>query len=305
MSSSPTPAESATWHIDLKISVREPFDWSQSLRFIRDFPSTRDEQVVDDTGLVKAWRFADQTVVSRIQSADDGGALGVELASPAEITDAVSAAAVDRISFYLSADDDLREFDQTARRDPAFAPIAARLRGYHQVKFPSPVENVVWSILSQRNPMKVAREAKIRLMRRLNEPVEAFGSTLLPCPSIEQLATLSEAELAELVRNERKAKYLFGSVARLAEIDESFLRHADYREVSEALLTFPGIGPWSATFVLIRGLGRMEVLPRDGEILRAAQNAYGRSLSEEDLVILSAPYAPNQGYWAHYLRAGQ
>ena len=303
MTTAPT-ATAATFESRFAIDVREPFAWEHSLRFICGFPATRDEQAVEGSVLVKAWRLPTQTVVARIRPApDDRPALEVELASPREVTDEVRAVAADRIGFYLSVDDDLADFHRAARADRAFAPIAAKAFGYHQVKFGSPVENLVWAILAQRNPMPVAREVKSRLMTRLNDPVRAFGSTYLPFPSLEQLATLSRAELTELTRNERKAGYLHGTVQRLTEIDEDTLRHGDVDEVQQLLLSLPGIGPWSATFVMIRGLGRMELLPADGEITKAAERVYGPGVTPQRLAELAAPYAPVPGYWAHYLRA--
>lgn len=298
------PGLRAAHESQLAITVCEPFEWAHSLRFISGFPPAQGEQVIDGTQMVKAWRLAGQTVVAQIQPAASGGtALDVTLASPDPVTDEVRRAAADRVSFYLSAGDDLRAFGETARQDPGFAAVAARLRGYHQVKFGSPVENLIWAILAQRNPMRVAREAKLRLMQHLNEPVSAFGHELLPFPSLEQLAALPEEELAGLVGSDRKAGYLAGTVRRLRDIDEPFLRHGDSGEVRETLLTLPGIGPWSAVFVMIRGLGRTEVLPQEPELIRVASKAYGRPLTAADLVPLAEPYAPYQGYWAHYLRA--
>jgi DNA-3-methyladenine glycosylase II len=311
------PGLRAAHESELTIKVCEPFEWAHSLRFISGFPAAQGEQVIDGARLIKAWRLAGQTVVVQIQPGGGGGggaggggagggggpALDVTLASPDPVTAGVREAAADRVSFYLSADDDLREFDRTARQDPGFAPVAARLRGYHQVKFGSPVEQLVWAILVQRTPMRVAREAKLRLMRHLNEPVTAFGSELLPFPSLDQLAGLPEDELAGLAGSERKGAYLAGMVRGLLDIDESFLRHGDHEQVRETLLTLPGIGPWSAVFVMIRGLGRTEVLPQEPELVRVASKAYGRSLTAPDLIPLAEPYAPYQGYWAHYLRA--
>jgi len=295
-----------TFESRLTIDVHEPFEWRHSLRFICGFPATRDEQSVEGDVLVKAWRLPTQSVAAAIRPAPDGRpALQVALVSPKELTAEARAAITDRIGFYLSVDDDLTQFNRAAGQDPRFAPIAAKAFGYHQVKFGSPVENLIWAILAQRNPMPVAREAKARLMSRLNEPVEAFGSAYLPFPSLDQLATLTHADLIELCRNERKGGYLYGTIQRLRTIDEQTLRHGDHREVYDLLLSLPGIGPWSATFVMIRGLGRMELLPTDAEVIKAAEKAYGAGITPERLAELAEPYTPLQGYWAHYLRAVQ
>ena len=305
MTSPPSAATLAEHQAQARLSAREPFDWGHSLRFVARFPPADGEQLVDGERLTKAWRVLNQTVVARFAPAADGSpGLDVTLASPSPIGADVKRAAIDRVSFYLSLDDDLLAFSQTAGRDPGFAPVEARLHGYHQVKFGSPAENLVWSILAQRTPLRVARDAKLRLMRHLNPPTAAFGAEFQPFPSLDQLTGLAPTELTELIRNERKAGYLHGALGRLAELDEEFLRHGNHLQVQRTLLAMPGIGPWSAVFILIRGLGRMEYLSQEPELLRAAEQAYGRNLTAPDLATLSASYAPNQGYWAHYLRAG-
>ena len=45
-----------------------------------------------------------------------------------------------------------------------------------------------------------------------------------------------------------------------AKVDEQWLRAAPYDEVHDWLTDIKGIGDWSANFVMIRGLGRMEEL---------------------------------------------
>lgn len=292
---------------ELYLTACAPFVWDHSLRFICGFPATQGEQAIEGGRLLKAWRLLDRSVVTRIGAgvAQQGPGLHVALVSPDPITEAVRDAVADRLRFYLSLDDDLSGLARTAAADPAFAAVAGRLHGYHQVKFATPVENVVWAILAQRTPMPVAREAKLRLMRHLNAPVTAFGRELLPFPSLPQLAALSLEDFADITGNRRKAGYLYGSVQKLEQVEESFLREGEHDDVERFLLSLPGIGPWSATFVMIRGLGRMERLPDDAALVEAAQRAYRRPLSASDLVALSAPYAPHQGYWAHYLRVAQ
>ncbi|WP_322762402.1 hypothetical protein [Frankia sp. Cr2] len=288
----------------LYVPVRAPFSWDHSLRFICGFPATQGEQEVVEGRLLKAWRFLDRSVVTQIGPGSDDSWIEVAIASSGPVTDELRAMVADRVTFYLSLDDDLSELAGVAAGDPAFAAVEARMRGYHQVKFPTPQENIVWAILAQRTPLPVARKAKLRLMHHVNPPVSGFGVELQPFPSLPQLAALSLEDFAELVGHSRKAGYLFGSVQKLAQVDESFLRAGACDEVERFLLSLPGIGRWSATFVMIRGLGRMELLPDDAELLKAVHRVYGEP-PPGDLATLSARYAPNQGYWAHYLRAVQ
>ncbi|MFI6320956.1 DNA-3-methyladenine glycosylase family protein [Nonomuraea sp. NPDC050556] len=270
--------------IDLPAAA--PFDFGHSLRFLGVFRPTSGDQTIADLTLTKAFRVAGQTVAVRLTPHDGG--LRAEVLSGA----APAGELADRISFYLSLGDDLTEFYAIGRQDPAFTQVIDRLYGYHQVKFPTPLENLVWAILSQRTPLSVAARAKRAL----------FVDDVFP--DLDQLLAVPEERLSELVGNVRKGERLYRALRGWAETDETFLREGPYDEVKAFLLGLPGVGAWSANFVLIRGLGRMDESPVERELLKAAARAYGRAVSEEDIRELAKPYGPWQGYWAHYLRAG-
>ncbi|MGE5333186.1 MAG: DNA-3-methyladenine glycosylase 2 family protein, partial [Nitrososphaerota archaeon] len=75
-------------------------------------------------------------------------------------------------------------------------------------------------------------------------------------------------------------------------------------QVREWLLAIDGIGAWSASFVLIRGLGRMDaVATPEKELLASARGVYGPETSSEALTYLAQQvYGHYAGYWAYYLR---
>ncbi|MFB4296764.1 DNA-3-methyladenine glycosylase family protein [Actinomadura sp. NTSP31] len=282
-----------------------PFDLGAALRFMDGFGPTAGEQSVDGGTLTKALRAAGRTVAARIVQEGDGVRATVRATVHATepLTEDVVRAAADRISFHLSLEDDLTGFYAIGREDPAFAPVLERLYGYHQVKFPTPLENLVWAILSQRTPLAVAARGKHALRDEFGDRISVDGAEYTAFPDIEQLATLPEGRIAELVGNQRKGRYLHGALHAWLETDEDFLRTGPYGEVKDFLLSLPGVGAWSANFILIRGLGRMDEPPLEKALRGAASRAYGRPLSDADLQRIADGYAPWQGYWAHYLRA--
>jgi DNA-3-methyladenine glycosylase II len=286
-----------------QVTAAAPFDFTASLRFVCQFAPTAGEQQIESGRLTKALRVAGETVVAEV-SAGAGSAVDVRLATARPQTPETVEAALDRVRFFLSLDDDLTAFYAAADGDEPFQAVVRRLHGYHQVKFSSPWENVAWAILSQRTPRSLAAQAKAALIAKTGNLVELDGAVHPAFPDAGQIAALSPAELVECVGNERKAGYLQGSARRWLELSEAELRQAPYEEVREQLLSLPGIGPWSSTFVLIRGLGRMDQAPPDKELLRAAARVYGQSVDEATLARLAGRYGAWQGYWAHYLRAG-
>ncbi|QMU76329.1 DNA-3-methyladenine glycosylase 2 family protein [Streptacidiphilus sp. PB12-B1b] len=302
----PAPTAPHRSTVTLHLPARQPFDFGASLAFIGSFPAMTGQQDAEQAArtLTLALHENGTTLAARLIAAGSGPGLNCELTAERPIDSATADAAADRLSFYLGLDDDLAPLHAAARRDPAFQRIADRLRGYHQVKFPSPFELLCWAILCQRVPMPVARTMKQALVETVGNRIDLDGRELWAFPDAQQLAALSEAELASLIGNQRKAGFLHGSISRWLDLDEGFLRSGDYDEVRERVLALPGIGPWSASFLLIRGLGRMEHIAYDREAARAATRAYGHPVDEPEFRRLASGYGELQGYWAHYLRVG-
>ena len=286
-----------------------PFNFAKTLRFIGRFSPAAGEQRATGASLTKAVARHGRAVAFTVTSAGEGGAdrpaVAYTLHAAEPLTPADRAALEDRIAFYLSLDDDLRPFYAIARDDPPFAPVVERLHGLHQVKFMTPFELACWAVLTQRTPMPIARRAKDALVARYGCSISLEGARYDAFPGSARLAAVSPAELGELVRNERKVEYLAAVIRFFNEVDERWLRTAPYDEVAARLRAIRGIGEWSANFILIRGLGRVEPVPAvEGELAAAAARVYngGAPLSGADLQRLTERYAPYAGYWAYYLR---
>jgi DNA-3-methyladenine glycosylase II len=285
-----------------------PFDFEQSLDFLGMFLPTQGEQTLAPRTLTKAVMIDGQPVVFRVAGTGSADAPRLEytLFAEAPITPAMQAAAADRIGFYLSLDDDLRPFYALGEADPAFAPIIRQLYGYHQVKFLTPFENAAWAILSQRNPMPVARKQKQALAARFGGTLAVDGTAYTAFPTAAQLADVAPVTLREVVSNERRAEYLAAAARAFSSVDESWLRAAPYTEVEAWLRGIKGIGVWSAEFILLRGLGRLDRVPiTDERLIAAVSHRYGngQALPPSEVERIAAGYGPWQGYWAHYLRA--
>lgn len=81
-----------------------------------------------------------------------------------------------------------------------------------------------------------------------------------------------------------------------------WLREGDYDEVLAWLKGINGIGDWSASFIMLRGLGRVERLPmNEAKVVQAFKKIYG---ANADMKRIGERYGAYQGYWAHYLRVG-
>jgi DNA-3-methyladenine glycosylase II len=209
----------------------------------------------------------------------------------------------------------------------------------HQVKFPTPFENAAWAVLTQRAPISMARQMKQAVVARFGasldiSPASSRASGPNPdagagfprpadlgtgssrhwaFPEAATLAAVPLPELAELIHNERKAQYLAAVSAAFAGVDEAFLRAGDYETVLAWLRAIKGIGEWSADFILLRGLGRMQQLHFtsasifEKRMSAAVSRVYapGGALTGPEMAPLAERYGEQQGYWALYLRTGE
>jgi len=208
----------------------------------------------------------------------------------------------DRISFFLSLTDDLEQFYRTAINDPNFAPVLQKLYGLHQVKFLTPFECACWAVLSQRNQLSAARNAKQALLERYGTSLEVNGHVYRAFPEPGQLGEASKEEVKALLKHERREEYLGEVIKAFNNVDERFLRTADYDKVEEWLKDIKGIGDWSAKLILLRGLGRMEKLAVEKRLIAAAGRVYGKPMTLQRLHVIAEKYGRWKGYWAYYLR---
>jgi DNA-3-methyladenine glycosylase II len=284
-----------------------PFDFDQAIDFIVTFPPMHGEQVVSEKSLKRA-AWASRTPVAfklSVTGTVEQPELRYELHADDPLSDADVAALVRRIEVYLSVYDDLHRFYELIDSDPPFVAVKRELYGYHQVKFLTPFENACWTILAQRNMPAVAQHMKRTLIQEFSAAVELDGREYWPFPGAKAVVQASVEDLTRLLRNSRRAEYIHGAAVAFSQVDEAFLHEGSYDEVSRWLRAIPGVGAWSAAFIMIRSLGRMERIPYgDQTLMRIAGEVYGGGgpLPAEEVQRLADHYGELQGYWAHYLR---
>jgi len=282
----------------------EPFEFQQSLRFLRGFGPMSGEQQVEAGRITKAIMVEGQTVVLRV-GGDQGRGSGLryELFSQ-EPLKPVEDSVVDRISFFLSLADDVKPFYTIAEKeDGRFYPLIERSWGLHQVKFPTLLEICCWAIIVQRVQRPIALRMKRALTERFGGSLELDGKTYLAFPDYTKLRGATPKELLEATRSQRAMQRLTSLLSSFDELDEAFLRSAPYEKAMARLQKVKGIGDWSSQFILFRGLGRIETLQpinlrpltkRIGEVY----GPDGKTLEE-----INSTYGRWSGYWSLYLWA--
>jgi DNA-3-methyladenine glycosylase II len=292
-----------------RVRPAPPFDFGKTLAFVGGFGPTEGEQAVTGgTGLRKAFRVDGHTVLAELagEGSVDAPVVRWRFRARRPVPPASQHRLLERVRFYLGLDEVLSDFYRIGRGDPGFAPVIRRLHGYHQVKFATPFENACWAVLGQRCPVPVARGMKDALVGEFGGAIEADGQTHHAFPEPADLRGASAEAVAAVIGNPVKGQRIAAVTAAFAGVDPGFLREAPLEEVRRWLTAIDGIGPWSAAFVLVRGLGRTESIAGFEEMLiPAAAAVYGRppdQMTAGEVRGLAARYGAWQGYWAHYLR---
>ncbi len=284
------------------LEATAPFDFEKSLTFIGDFLPTHGEHTMVDGVFTKAILMDGCTVAFRLTNKGtiDAPQVRYTLCSKQPLPAEVKQAVLDRITFFLSLNDDLSGFYAIGNKDPHFAPIIEQWYGLHHVKFLTLAEIGCWAVLTQRVAIPLAAKIKHRIVENYGDSIEVDGQLYWAFPELERLAHVSPDEWMGLLHNERKALYMSEVMNALHGVDEEFLRTAPYEEAEAWLRGIKGIGEWSAVFILMRGEGRIEhMLLNMKPFLDVLLKVYGK---DETMANIERTYGLWFGYWGYYIR---
>ncbi len=287
------------------LKIEPPFNLKHSAMFLKAFRPMKDEQETIDGAITKAIMINGQITLFTVkqESPRNTDPISYELSSKDPITKTYCDSAANQISFFLSLTEDIKPFYEIAKKeDPKFYPIIEQFCGFHHVKFPTTLETATWAILVQRNPLSAAKKMKQRLIEKWGESIQnGNGHKFWAFPDYSRLKNVSEKELYPIIRNIRRTQYLASLSKDYEKIDEKSLLELDFDQAKKILMQIDGIGEWSATFILSRGLGRMERLPENLKMISPEiQRLYGSEISLEKICDI---YGKWIGYWLLYVWA--
>jgi DNA-3-methyladenine glycosylase II len=280
--------------MQLSIAVKQPYSFAQTVGFIRRFPPCQGDTLVTDHAITAAVSVGG---IARAFTLHEGDPLTIDV--PRHIDTATQQALITRAADFIGARDDLTGFYAAAQGDPPFRAVVDELHGLHHVRFLTLEEIAVYCVLMQRTPVQVASLYKRRFLERFGIPVDVGGTTLRAMPELDQLVELDAADIAGAIGHARKAEIITGVVRGVAAIGDAFLRTAPYAAARDALLDIPGIGPFSAAAILLRGLGRMDELPAMQWFEDEARAVYGAAYAP---AAIARRYGAQIGYWSFYLK---
>lgn len=213
--------------------------------------------------------------------------------------DVDSASIAEEIALSLNTDFDLSHFYQFAKDDPVLSQATHTFCGLHPPRNSSLFQSLLLSIVSQQISGAAARAIRGRIIETLGTPISFNGRTFHLFPTAESFLESGQEALRSLGLSNRKAEYVLEIASKDVEglLDIRRLEGLDNQEVLGELVQLRGIGHWTAQWVLINSLGRMDAFPAGDLALQKAISEHylkGKRLSEKE----AAAFA--QERWSGY-----
>lgn len=188
------------------------------------------------------------------------------------ITGSKPQAGLDVLEMMLGTRVDLRKWYVRAARFPWLAKISRNLRGMKPPRYPSLFEALCNGIVFQQLSITAASTIMRRLVLKLSKPVEHRGTVLYPFPSPTALLEQRKQTLQAVGLSSQKTAALrsAASAVQSGAISAEKINALPSLDAAALLQTLPGIGPWSAANILLRGFGRLDVFPMGDSGARAS-----------------------------------
>lgn len=196
------------------------------------------------------------TVGARVEQCD-GRVCAALLANPDGASAENISAQLRRI---LCLDVDGAAFNKVVARDDVVDGLRKLRPGVRPVLFPSPYEAAARAIIGQQLPVRLAAAIHARIAEEHGVAVTLDDAILHAFPAPVRLADLPPVRgLAE-----RKVEHLrkLGRATADGWVDTKLPRAMAREEAMSHLQRLPGIGPFSAELILLRGAGDPDAFPR-------------------------------------------
>ncbi|HEX2916787.1 MAG TPA: hypothetical protein VH186_38870 [Chloroflexia bacterium] len=302
----------------VRLAIRPAIDFKQQLSSLRDSGAS---DLLDEFGdkAESAWLerpvwLEDRPFLIRLTEAgttDTGSYIELSLLGddtrdePAD--EKVVKAAITHASRRFCWDLDMEEARKALSVNEYGEDLVARYWPYRPANLPSPWEGLLKTVVSVQIYPGLATRLQQALLEFYSDRTARFrGRQYRFFPTVERLAEIMPDDLLGLRFSRQKARYLPGLAQMILEQPAKFdwerLRQVSGAEAVATLDELPGVGPWIAHYVAMRGLPHQDVFVDEGGLRKTLAVAFDRraEVSSEEAAKLTAVYAPYRSLACYY-----
>jgi AraC family transcriptional regulator of adaptative response / DNA-3-methyladenine glycosylase II len=207
--------------------------------------------------------------------------------------------AIARCRRLLDLDADPEAVVDALTSDAELAPVVEKAPGQRIPRTVDEPELAVRAVLGQQVSTKAARTHAGRLVAAYGQPInDPEGALTHTFPSVEQLAEIDPVHLAVPRARQRT---MIALIAGLADGNIVLDAGSDWETARARLLALPGVGPWTAEVIAMRGLGDPDAFPASDLGLRLAAEQLGLPADQRKLVERGARWRPWRSYATQHL----
>jgi 3-methyladenine DNA glycosylase/8-oxoguanine DNA glycosylase len=173
--------------------------------------------------------------------------------------------------------------------DPRLGPLVTVRPGLRVVGHPDGYEAALTTVLGQQVSLASARTFAGRLVAAFGEP---GPDSLMLFPRPEALASVPLDELQRAIGLTGARTRTLHAVAQACADGLVLTPSSDLAATREALLSIPGVGPWTADYLAVRALGDRDGYPAGDLVLRRALGV--RTAAEAERI--AEPWRPMRAY---------
>ncbi len=289
------PAASTRSQHDL--AVAGPYRLDLTASVLRRLATNVVDVLTPDGRYVRALSGAHGTVIVAAAQPDPGR-LTITIEGRREDHEAALAS----VRRMLAVDRDVTPFDQAAATLPWLRPLAARMHGVKPPRYASLWEAFVNVVAFQQLSLQAASTIVRRLIVSSGPAIECDSVALRAFPQPGVFLATADRDLRDVGLSANKIATLrtAGEALLSGQLDLASLEHSPSPEATALLQEIKGIGPWTATVVLLRGLGRLDVFPmNDTSVARNLALVAGSTRVDIDRVVDAL--RPQQGMLYYHL----
>jgi 3-methyladenine DNA glycosylase/8-oxoguanine DNA glycosylase len=241
------------------LPTRAPFHFEATARVLQRRPSNLVD-VWNDGRYFRTLALGDSLTLVEVENHGTIDAPDVRYYVRSGDTSAAVTATLRRI---LGLDVDPAVLQQLARTDVSLGPAVHALRGMRPPRFTSLFESFLNVIPFQQLSLGAGVAIVVRLTQAFGGQIEYCERRYYASPSAHMIAAVRLDRLRACGLSVKKSTTLRNLARKidLGEIREEEIAAMSTREALRTLTALPGIGPWSAALILLRGLGRLDVFP--------------------------------------------
>ena len=160
---------------------------------------------------------------------------------------------------------DLSKFYQFASKDEKLNFLAERFCGLKPPRFPTVFEAFVNGIACQEISLNLGIILLNRLVSTYGKSIQWNNTVSYAFPNPEDLLKLKTEDFRKLGFSHQKGRAIIEIAQAIVagQVDLEQIKMLNDDEALEPLFRLRGIGPWTADYILLRGLGRLNVFPAD------------------------------------------